>query len=147
MATATFAMGCFWASQDVFDGVPGVTATEVGFANGQRDDVDEAVVFSGDAGHAEVVVVTFDPGQTSYGDLLEVFWANHDATREARPIVRSALIVHDEDQRAQARTSLARHPGVRTTVEDAGRYWRAREDQQCYLARQRAAEAMGEAAQ
>ena len=143
MATATFAMGCFWASQDAFDSVAGVIATEVGFANGLRDDVEEAVVFSGDAGHAEVVVVTFDPERIAYGDLLEIFWANHDPTGEQRSIVRSALLVADDDQRALAETSVAqrRERGANTTVEPLGRYCRAREDQQHYLARRRAAEA------
>lgn len=143
MATATFAMGCFWTSQDVFDGAPGVTATEVGFANGQRDDVDEATVFSGAAGHAEVVVVTYDPSQTDYAALLELFWANHDPTGEQRSIVRSSLIVHDRDQQALAEASVGQHraAGAQTTVEPLGRYWKANEDQQHYLAKRRVADA------
>lgn len=82
MAKATFGMGCLWGSQGVFERVPGVAATEVGYANGERDDLDEATVISGAAGHSEVVVVIFDPEQTEYAALLVVFWANHDATGE-----------------------------------------------------------------
>ena len=143
MAIATFGMGCFWASQDVFDRVPGVTSTEVGYANGERDDVDEATVFSGDAGHAEVVTVTFDPAQTDYAALLEVFWSFHDATGPQRSIVRSALVVHDDEQRtlAQASVDERRAAGAQTTVETAGRYWKAPEDQQHHLAKQRMADA------
>ncbi|MBT5433041.1 MAG: peptide-methionine (S)-S-oxide reductase [Alphaproteobacteria bacterium] len=143
MAIATYAMGCFWGSQDLFEGVPGVLATEVGFANGERDDVEEAVVFSGDAGHAEVVVVTYDERQIGYGDLLGLFWENHNPTGEQRSIVRSALIVHNDEQRCAAEASVAerRGGGARTTVEEAGRYWRASDGAQHYLARQRQAEA------
>lgn len=143
MVKATFGMGCFWASQDVFDRAPGVTATEVGYANGQRDDVDEATVFSGAAGHAEVVVVTFDSEQTDYAALLEVFWSYHDATGEQRSIVRSTLVVHDDEQRKMAEASVGerRAAGAQTIVEPAGRCWKAPEDQQHYLAKQRMADA------
>lgn len=141
MARATFAMGCFWAAEEVFRGVPGVMATEAGFSNGADAGATEAEVFSGSRGHAEVVRIEYDPSRVSYGDLLAAFWANHDAT-ETRSIVRSGLFVHDEAQRAAAEATRAARPGpVATEIADAGRFWRAPEKDQQYLARQRAAEA------
>ena len=135
-------MGCFWGSQGVFERVSVVTATEVGYANGERDDVDEATVISGAAGHSEVGVVTFDPEQTDYAALLEVFWANHDVTGEQRSIVRSTLIVNDVQQRRLAGSSVGEHRavGAKTTFETVGRCWKTPEGQQHYLAKQRMAD-------
>lgn len=141
MATATFGMGCFWAAEEALAQVPGVTATEAGFSNGDDDGATEVEVFSGARGHAEVVRVDYDPVRVSYGALLDLFWANHDAT-ETKPIVRSGVFVHDEAQRAAAEASRAAQPGpVATEVAPAGRFWRAPEKDQQYLARRRAAEA------
>jgi len=143
MAKATFGMGCFWGAQEVFDGLDGVTSTVVGFANGDDSETDTDVIFSGEAGHAEVVVVEFDSERLSYGDLLDAFWSNHDSCASSTPIVRSALIVHDASQRAEAEASVADHAeaGVCTTVEEAGRFWPAPEAHQHYQAKQRQAEA------
>jgi len=142
MARATFAMGCFWSAEEVFRAVPGVTATEVGFSNGRDSGVAEAEVLTGAAGHAEVVAVQFDPGRIGYEALLDLFWANHDATVAARSIVRSGIFVHDEEQRRAAESSRASRPvAVTTEIAPAGRFWRAPETDQCYVARSRAAEA------
>ena len=141
MATAASGMGCFWAAEEAMARVPGVTATEAGFSNGDDAGATAAEVFSGARGHAEVVRVDYDPARVSFDELLAVFWANHDAA-ETKPIVRSALFVHDEDQRAAAEASRAKQPGpVATEIAPAGRFWRAPEKDQQYLARQRAAQA------
>jgi len=140
MATAIFGMGCYWAAEELLRQQDGVTATKVGYMAGDDDGATEAEVFSGALGHAEVVRVTFDPARLSYDTLLELFWANHDATDEAKPIVRSLIAPIDADQRAAAEASLARQPGtVRTDIVEGGRWWRAPEKDQLYLARQRAA--------
>ncbi len=136
MARATFGMGCFWAAEEVFRTVPGVTATEVGFSNGQDAGVTQAQVFSGEAGHAEVVVVDFDPARVSFTALLEHFWAGHDATVQVKPIVRSAIFFHDPGQQAEAETSRAARPqAVATEIAPVGRFWRAPEKDQLYVCR------------
>ena len=142
MERATFGMGCYWAAEEVFRCQPGVLETQAGFSNGRDEGVSEAEVFSGAAGHAEVVAIDFDPARISYEALLALFWANHDATQEAKPIVRSGIFVHDESQRAAAEASLAAQPAaVATEIAPAGRFWRGPDKDQQYLARQAAAQA------
>jgi len=136
MARATFGMGCYWASEEVFRTLPGVSATQAGFSNGHDEGVSEAEVFSGAAGHAEVVAVDFDPTRVTYEALLTLFWANHDAATPARSIVRSAIFFHDEVQRLAAEASLAAQSGtVVTEIAPAGRFWRGPEKDQQYVAR------------
>lgn len=142
MVRATFGMGCYWAAEEVFRCQPGVLATQVGFSNGQDEGASEARVLSGDAGHAEVVAVEFDPARISYDELLALFWGNHDATQPTRPIVRSGIYYHDEAQRLAAELSRSARPfAVVTEIAPAGRFWRAPEKDQQYLARQAAAQA------
>ena len=136
MARATFGMGCYWAAEEVFRTLPGVTATQAGFSNGRDEGVSEAEVFSGAAGHAEVVAIDFDPARVSFEALLTLFWENHDAATPAKPIVRSAIFFHDEDQRLAAQASRAAQPGpVVTEIAPAGQFWRAPEKDQQYVAR------------
>ena len=71
---ATFGMGCFWGAERIFWELPGVYTTAVGYAAGQTPNPNYQEVCSGRTGHAEVVLVAFDPEQTSYDELLRVFW-------------------------------------------------------------------------
>ncbi len=136
MARATFGMGCYWAAEELFRTVPGVTATEVGFSNGRDEGVAQEQVFSGEAGHAEVVAVEFDPARVTYAALLEHFWAGHDATVAAKPIVRSAIFFHDAEQQELAEVSRAARPeAVATEIAPAGRFWRGPEKDQLYVCR------------
>src|SRR6185369_13407780 len=77
---AAFAEGCFWGSEDTFRHVAGVTATAVGYAGGHTKNPNYEDVCSHTTGHAETVLVEFDPTKVSYRELLDVFWRSHDPT-------------------------------------------------------------------
>jgi peptide-methionine (S)-S-oxide reductase len=118
---ATFAAGCFWCTEAVFQDLKGVEKVVSGYAGGKKADPTYEEVSSGFTGHAEAVQITFDPGVISYRDLLEVFWHTHDPTTLNRqgPDVgtqyRSAIFYHTEEQRAAAEQS-------RREIEEA-RVW------------------------
>jgi methionine-S-sulfoxide reductase len=141
--TATFAAGCFWGVEYVFERVPGVVQTEVGYTGGITDHPTYREVCSHTTGHAEAVRVVFDPGVVSYEQLLEVFWAMHDPTQVDRqgPDVgdqyRSAIFVHSDEQRAIAEASKAgaqeRYDRpIATQIVPAGTFWTAEEYHQRY---------------
>lgn len=143
---ATFAAGCFWGVEDVFRQVPGVVDVVVGYAGGTALEPTYEQVCRGRTGHAEAVLVTFDPARVAYEDLLDVFWRSHDPTTRDRqgPDVgsqyRSAIFAHDEAQLEQARASrlavqarFARP--IVTEIEPAGTFWPAEAYHQGYTAR------------
>ncbi len=78
--TATFAGGCFWCLQPVFDDLKGVNRTVVGYAGGHTKNPSYEEVCTDSTGHAEAIQVTFDPSVISYEDLLHVFFTVHDPT-------------------------------------------------------------------
>jgi len=82
--SAYFAGGCFWGVEDVFQQIPGVLDAVSGFMGGALEKPSYKAVCDGDTGHAETVQVVFDPKKVSYGELLKVFFANHDATTPNR---------------------------------------------------------------
>ena len=108
---ATFGAGCFWHVEALFRQVKGVKYTTVGYLGGSLKDPTYEDVCSGQTGHAEVVQVEYDPNVVTYGDLLTVFWNNHDPTTLNRqgPDVgdqyRSAIFFHDAEQEATAKIS------------------------------------------
>jgi peptide-methionine (S)-S-oxide reductase len=73
-------MGCFWGAERVFWQAPGVYTTAVGYAGGFTPNPTYEEVCSGRTGHAEVVLIVFDPAKTSYTEMLRLFWENHDPT-------------------------------------------------------------------
>lgn len=113
MDQATFAAGCFWGVEAAFRRVAGVRDVTVGYTGGMTPDPDYQAVCSGRTGHAEAVLVRFDPEQVSYQRLLEFFWKIHDPTTRNRqgPDVgtqyRSAIFTHNPDQQALAQRSFA----------------------------------------
>jgi len=141
---ATFGAGCFWGVEAAFRRLDGVSATRVGYAGGQTERPSYKEVCSDRTGHAEVVEVTYDPERVPYEQLLAVFWAEHDPTQLNRqgPDVgsqyRSAIFVHDEEQRRAAEESRDRvqerlsRPVV-TQIEDAPPFWEAEDYHQQYL--------------
>ncbi len=147
---ATFGAGCFWGVEALFRQVPGVTDVAVGYAGGRTERPTYQQVCEGDTNHAEVVDVDFDPAKVSYGQLLEVFWANHDPTTPNRQgpdwgtQYRSVVFAHDEAQRQAAEALKAkldasgkfRRPIVTEIVPPpAPPFWRAEEYHQRYLER------------
>jgi peptide-methionine (S)-S-oxide reductase len=112
--TAVLAAGCFWGVQGVFEHVRGVRKVVSGYAGGERGTAQYETVSTGATGHAESVMITFDPAQISYGQLLQIaFSVVHDPTQLNRqgPDVgsqyRSAIFVADADQRRIAESYIA----------------------------------------
>jgi methionine-S-sulfoxide reductase len=141
--TAIFGAGCFWGVEYVFERVPGVISTEVGYAGGLTDHPTYREVCSHTSGHAEVTRVAFDPEVVTFEQLLEVFWAMHDPTQVDRqgPDVgdqyRSAIFVGSHEQRAVAEASKAKAQHsfdrqVATEIAEAGRFWPAEDYHQRY---------------
>jgi peptide-methionine (S)-S-oxide reductase len=111
MATAMFAMGCFWGAERRFWETPGVHSTAAGYAGGFTPNPTYEEVCTGATGHAETVLVVFDPAKVSYEDLLRVFWESHDPTQGMRQggdvgtQYRSVVFAADEAQRQAAEAS------------------------------------------
>jgi peptide-methionine (S)-S-oxide reductase len=142
--TAIFAAGCFWGVEAAFRQVPGVLEVISGYTGGTLPDPSYRQVCSDTTGHAEAVQVTFDPQQVSYEKLLEVFWQIHDPTTMNRqgPDVgsqyRSAIFVHNGEQRALAQASLAREQQhhkkpIVTEITDASTFYPAEDYHQRYF--------------
>jgi peptide-methionine (S)-S-oxide reductase len=140
---AAFAEGCFWGSEDNFRQVPGVVATAVGYTGGHTDDPTYDSVCSHSTGHAEAVLVEFDPSKVSYEKLLEVFFATHDPTTKDRqgPDVgdqyRSAIYTFSDKQKAAAMAAASRAQAalkkpVTTEIRSIGRFWMAEDYHQQY---------------
>jgi peptide-methionine (S)-S-oxide reductase len=106
--TAIFSAGCFWGVQELMRTVPGVIRTEVGYTGGTVDNPTYNDVKTGRSGHAEAVLVEYDPAKTSFRKLLELFFMLHDPTtlnRQGNDIgsqYRSAIFTQNEDQRKTA---------------------------------------------
>src|SRR5438067_12170327 len=109
--TAVFAMGCFWGAERLFWQAPGVFTTAVGYAGGYTPNPTYEEVCSGSTGHAEVVLVVYDPAQTSYEDMLRIFWEGHDPTQGMRQgndvgtQYRSAIYCYGDEQLKSAQKS------------------------------------------
>ncbi len=84
MQTGIFGLGCFWGAERKFWQMPGVYSTAVGYAGGVTPNPTYEEVCSGRTGHAEVVLVVFDPAAVGYADLLRNFWESHDPTQGMR---------------------------------------------------------------
>jgi peptide-methionine (S)-S-oxide reductase len=113
LAEATFAGGCFWCTEAVFERVEGVEAVVSGYAGGSLENPTYEQVSSGATDHAESIRVYYDPAVIDYPTLLQVFFASHDPTQLNRqgpdigPQYRSAIFYHDEEQRRQAEAFLS----------------------------------------
>ncbi|HEX4436966.1 MAG TPA: peptide-methionine (S)-S-oxide reductase MsrA [Solirubrobacteraceae bacterium] len=113
MQTAIFGMGCFWGAEKLFWEAEGIYTTAVGYAGGATPNPSYEEVCSTRTGHAEVVLVVFDPTKTSYEQMLKLFWEGHDPTQGMRQGAdvgtqyRSLILWDGEQQRATAESSLA----------------------------------------
>ncbi|MFL5774735.1 MAG: peptide-methionine (S)-S-oxide reductase MsrA [Chloroflexota bacterium] len=148
--TAIFAFGCFWGAEKEFWETPGVVSTAVGYVGGFTPNATYREVCSGRTGHAEAVLVAYDPAKISYERLLKVFWENHDPTQVMRQgndvgtQYRSAIYAVDDEQlRAakasrdmyQERLSAAGYGEIATEIEPAPAFYYAEEYHQQYLAK------------
>ena len=147
---AWFAMGCFWGAERLYWRLPGVYSTAVGYAGGAVADPDYRSVCGGKTGHAETVLVIYDPKVIGYGELLRVFWESHDPTQGMRqgndigPQYRSVIFCADAAQRATAEGSLrdygaalaaAGRGKITTEIHDAPAFYYAEDYHQQYLAK------------
>ena len=147
---AVFGMGCFWGVEMRFWETPGVYSTAVGYAGGTTPHATYEQVCSGDTGHAEVVLVVFDPQIISYPELLTIFWENHDPTQGMRQgndrgtQYRSVIFARSDKQYRDANDSLdayqeqlsaAGYGAITTEIAPLGELYYAEEYHQQYLAK------------
>lgn len=105
---ATFANGCFWCTEAIFEQLNGVISAESGYTGGNTPNPTYKEVCTGETGHAECLQITFDPSKISFDELLEVFWQTHDPTtlnRQGADIgtqYRSAIFYHNTEQKEKA---------------------------------------------
>jgi peptide-methionine (S)-S-oxide reductase len=147
---AIFGMGCFWGAERLFWQAPGVWTTAVGYAGGYTPNPTYEEVCSGSTGHAEVVLAVFDPAQTSFAEMLRLFWEGHDPTQGMRQgndlgtQYRSLILATGDAQREAAEASRAAyeqrlkaagHGQITTAIEHAGDFYYAEPHHQQYLAK------------
>lgn len=110
---ATFAAGCYWCVEAVYQRIGGVISVTSGFTGGHVENPGYEAVCTGTTGHAEAVRVVFDPGKVSYRQLLDWFWRLHDPTtlnRQGADVgtqYRSGIFYHSEAQKKAATASRA----------------------------------------
>jgi peptide-methionine (S)-S-oxide reductase len=146
--TAYFALGCFWGAERLFWGLDGVYATAVGYQNGTTPNPTYDEVCSARTGHAEAVLVAFDPEKISYADLLKVFFEEHDPTQGMRQgndvgtQYRSGIFTTSDAQVATAEMArdaydadlrAAGKEPITTEIEPAAHFYYAEEYHQQYL--------------
>jgi peptide-methionine (S)-S-oxide reductase len=150
MATAVFAMGCFWGAERTFWQAEGVYTTAVGYAGGMTPNPTYDEVCSGRTGHTEAVLVVYDPDRISYEELLRIFWESHDPTQGMRQgndtgtQYRSAIYTVTQDQADAAEASRRAYQAVltgagygeiTTEIATAPAFYYAEDYHQQYLAR------------
>jgi peptide-methionine (S)-S-oxide reductase len=148
MERAVFGMGCFWGAERTFWTLPGVYTTAVGYAGGFTPNPSYREVCGGRTGHAEVVLVVFDPAEISYEQLVRVFFEGHDPTQGMRQgndvgtQYRSAIYTTTPEQAQVAKAveagfqeSLtgAGYHTITTEIRPAGEFYYAEPSHQQYL--------------
>eukprot|EP00941_MAST-03F_sp_MAST-3F-sp1_P000266 g266.t1 len=140
----TLAAGCYWSVELVYQRIPGVLSTSVGFCGGEEE---HPIYPARNTNHAESVDLTFDPSIVSYTGLLDVFWEIHDPFskdcqgQDCGTTYRSALFYYSEEQRLQIIESRKRYEAktgkgpIVTEVSDGNEFtfWPAHEEHQKYL--------------
>jgi peptide-methionine (S)-S-oxide reductase len=150
MERAVFGMGCFWGAERIFWQLPGVYSTAVGYAGGFTPNPTYEEACSGLTGHAEVVLVVFDPAVISYEEVLKAFWEGHDPTqgnRQGNDVgtqYRSAIYTYGELQAKsagamrdafQAELTKAGRGEITTEIREAPEFYYAEDYHQQYLAK------------
>ena len=146
--TAIFGLGCFWGAEKAFWQLPGVVSTAVGYAGGYTPNPTYREACTGKTGHAEVVLVAFDPKRISYEQLLKVFWEDHDPTQAMRQgndvgtQYRSIIIPTTSEQRRLAEMSRdayqrqltgAGYGQIQTEIKESDDFYYAEDYHQQYL--------------
>ena len=143
---ATFAAGCFWGVQAVFDQIKGVIKTTVGYTGGNFKNPTYKDICSDLTGYAEAILLDYDPMIVSYDELLDVFWKIHDPTilnRQGPDIgtqYRSAIFYHNEKQKLLASKSKEKEAKkykneIVTEIEKDSKFYKAEEYHQKYYLR------------
>jgi peptide-methionine (S)-S-oxide reductase len=148
LETAVFGLGCFWGAERLFWTLEGVYSTAAGYAGGYTPNPTYEEVCSARTGHAEVVLVVYDPKRINYGDLLKVFFEEHDPTQGMRQgndvgtQYRSAIYYTTDEQKRIAESMLGEYEGalrerglgsITTEVAQAGDFYYAEDYHQQYL--------------
>jgi peptide-methionine (S)-S-oxide reductase len=141
-------MGCFWGAERIFWQAPGVYTTAVGYAGGYTPNPTYEEVCSGSTGHAEVVLVVFDPAVSTLSEMLRLFWENHDPTQGMRQgndvgtQYRSVILTDGDEQLRLAQASREAYnerlraqgyPEITTEIAPAGPFYYAEDYHQQYL--------------
>jgi peptide-methionine (S)-S-oxide reductase len=147
---AGFGLGCFWGAERLFWETPGVYTTAAGYSGGYTRNPTYEEVCSGRTGHAEVVLVIFDPAKVSYDALLKVFFEGHDPTegmRQGNDVgtqYRSAIYTSSDEQEHAAKSALdlyqaelerEGYPPITTEIAPRGPFYYAEDYHQQYLAK------------
>jgi peptide-methionine (S)-S-oxide reductase len=151
LARVQFGMGCFWGAERAFWSLPGVVTTAVGYSGGYTPNPTYREVCSGQTGHAETVLVVYDPAQVAFERLLGTFWEGHDPTQgmrqgnDAGTQYRSAIYCETPEQHAaalasrdayQQRLRAAGHGEITTEIRHpAPPFYYAEDEHQQYLAK------------
>ncbi|TDX52081.1 peptide-methionine (S)-S-oxide reductase MsrA [Orenia marismortui] len=148
MEKATFAAGCFWGVQALFDKIDGVISTTVGYIGGETENPTYKEVCTDTTGHAEAIEINFNPSKISYDKLLDIFWQNHNPTtlnRQGADLgtqYRSAIFYHNQTQKESAikskevleNSNKYKDPIV-TEITSTTNFYPAEEYHQKYLAK------------
>jgi len=140
----SFAAGCFWGVQAAFKLIKGIISTRVGYTGGTLENPSYEEVCGGKTGHAEAVLIEYDPKKVSYERLLEVFWQIHDPTsfdrqgNDAGSQYRAIIFYHNEEQKRMAIRSLEKEQKkyktkIMTRILKASKFYDAEEYHQNYL--------------
>lgn len=151
LEVAYFGMGCFWGAERLFWQTPGVWSTAVGYQGGTTPNPTYQETVTGLTGHVEIVRVTYDPAKVGYGQLLKIFFEEHDPTQGMRQgndigtTYRSAIYTTSDEQLAEAKAAAsayqqalkeAGHGGrVTTEIKPADTFYFAEDYHQQYLAK------------
>lgn len=143
--TATFAGGCFWCTEAVFQRVKGVERVTSGFTGGNIKNPPYREVVTGRTGHAEAIKIDFDPNKISYNELLQIFFATHDPTtlnRQQNDVgthYRSAIFYHSEKQKEEAEQVVKNleeekvfSDPIVTEIKEAGPFYEAEQEHHEY---------------
>jgi peptide-methionine (S)-S-oxide reductase len=144
--TATFAAGCFWCVEAVFQELKGVLSVTSGYTGGKIKNPSYREVCSGLTGHAEACQIIYNPAIITYDELLEAFWASHDPTTLNRQGAdqgtqyRSAIFYHNEQQKqlaeaykAKLNSEKAFDKPIVTEISQVGDFYKAEDYHQNYF--------------